>query len=580
MSFASGLAQSLADGMTSKGDFIRERVEEERTYLRQQGLQRQAAVAQQRTAYETAAQSLIRRGASRELVLGQLEQDPQGLMEVYHASDNVTNGAAIDSVFNLNEEYSGASLSEIIGKVLPTASTIPADTPAPQVQQRTLASFLGLDMDEALNDQVYRSQIVGGMTGDDILATVGQPVRATGTGSTTLNLEGLEGEKPVSSQEITRAHTRLSIEYSAELREKIDSNEEKMALLDPKSEDYLTIWDENRRLKSILETTNVSERLGLLMTELGVSASAQEIFDSRPGIFKEVLPPNILDLFVPQEEVVEEGSSADVTSKRPLARPEVTPDLTEEIEEAATKAFEDNPDLEEATITVQGHEFIVPNLEMREAEKEVGRSTIDPDVLAARPDIPRPTLGAPRSALVGEMAVGEHIKGELEELSSGSGSNLISDINSWADRNIKDPVTALVGSINSWADRNIKELGEETVHSINAWADRAIKEPVEEGFHSINAWAEANIKNPVSRQLFLINAWAEDNIKNAEELDGFKNWFNTRVQWQTFVSDTVGEETITASEWDGVIGKLQEHGYSLEEAEEILLDAGYSKEDS
>ena len=192
MSFATGFANSVASGMRDKKEFIRNRVEEDRLYLRQQGLQRQSAITEQKLRYQQATEQLLRiKGVDKNRVLAALEADPDGVLDL--AGRDFTDGSQINTVLDIYEgtEASG-SLADILGSVMPAFSSLPKDANPTTVKRAGIAAWLGLDTETELNEQVYQAQIVGGMTGDDILASMNIPVTAKGTGPRGMNYEAVE----------------------------------------------------------------------------------------------------------------------------------------------------------------------------------------------------------------------------------------------------------------------------------------------------------------------------------------------------------------------------------------------------
>ena len=146
MSFAAGFYGRVADNMADKKQFIRNRVEEDRTYLRQQGLQRQAAVAEQKGRYQMATEQLLRiQGVDRNTVLAALEADPDGIVDL--AGRDYTNGATINTVLEIYKDTDPAStnLTDILNSVMPAVSALPADADPTTVRRAGLAGWLGLD---------------------------------------------------------------------------------------------------------------------------------------------------------------------------------------------------------------------------------------------------------------------------------------------------------------------------------------------------------------------------------------------------------------------------------------------------
>lgn len=374
MSFASGFYGTMAQGMSDKRAFIRDRVTEDRQYLRTQGLKRMEEVSKQRQAYETAAQSLIRRGANEETILGTLEADPQGLLEAYReiTERGVTNPAAINSVFEINNEYSGASLTEILSKVIPAVSGVADDADPAEVGRRSLAGFLGLDIEDALNEQVYRSEIVGGMTGDDILAATGSRVAAQGTGNVSLNLGALETAKPLSGTEITAYHSQIDADYTEQLGMRLAAIDEEIeglvtgTVTEESQARLATLQAEKEKLEGISGTRDRRTRIPALMEHFGVDPNTADYYKRHPEIFSsDYFDITVQDMFNTEEETADDTEVVFQSS-----RPEVT-----------TEA----PSIEEPTV-----EDTLPEVPVEEGEFDFKGTTI------------KMSEGVPVSASIGE----------------------------------------------------------------------------------------------------------------------------------------------------------------------------------
>ena len=218
---AAGFFGQLNNDITDQKQYIRARVDEDRTYLREQGLKRQAGIQEQRSAYERAATSLIRRGADERTVLGTLEMDPQGLMMVYSDTkdDNRITGNNLNDMMSIAADYrSEASMEEILASILPTAQAMPNDTDPVTSRRRSIGSWLGLNVDEALSNEVYNRQIVGGMTGDQIMASLNLPIQAQGSneGGVTYDFTAAVPAEPMRAADF-RAHMQtVNDDYNLE----------------------------------------------------------------------------------------------------------------------------------------------------------------------------------------------------------------------------------------------------------------------------------------------------------------------------------------------------------------------------
>jgi hypothetical protein len=268
MSFATGFFGTLARGMEDKRSFIRDRIEEERSYLREQGLQRQSQVSELRNNYRTAADMVIRRLGggedARSMVRTALEQDPEGLMQMaQYAQDPDVSSATLRSGFNISQEYTDKSMEEILGTIAPVTRDLGPDANPAEVENRSFAAMLGLDTESALRDEVYSSEIVGGMTGDDILAARGTPVRTRGTAGSEAGLYNFDvfgqGEQ-MDTRDAALVQGQVVLSYER----KLDNERERLATLfdneelsDAQRQDINEAMREIDQLKEIRDADDV-----------------------------------------------------------------------------------------------------------------------------------------------------------------------------------------------------------------------------------------------------------------------------------------------------------------------------------
>jgi hypothetical protein len=216
---AAGFFGQINNDITDQKQYIRARVEEDRLYLREQGLKRQGAIQEQRGQYEQAARSLITRGADERRVLATLEMDPQGLMEVFRRTDNNNDitGNNLNDMMSIAADYQGeASMDDVLNSILPTIQEMPNDTDPVTSRRRSIASWLGLDVDEAMTNQVYSQQIVGGMTGDQIMAGMNLPVQAQGSnvGGVSFDFSALGSGNNLSASDVSTHIRTINEELS------------------------------------------------------------------------------------------------------------------------------------------------------------------------------------------------------------------------------------------------------------------------------------------------------------------------------------------------------------------------------
>lgn len=418
MSIVGGFFGKLSEDITDKKQYIRARVEEDRTYLRQQGLKRQSGIQQQRSNYEDAANMLVRRGADRSQVLGLLSSDPKGLMEVYKT--NFT-GEQLKTSFTLAEDYKNEStMSEILGKIVPTIQAMPKDSSPDKIKRKSLGAYLGLDLDTELNDQVYSQDIVGGMTGDDILGSIGSPIESKGSNpdGVTYNFDRKQNTALTGSQVNGLFDTANSDYSESDIADyiknidtivKIEPGETPEAFKDRKARLSDTAMDFGKatgldRLAIGIELFGVRENTQSVYNEYGA-----RLFSATNGVNK-----NLLSML---------GASGKDNQT---------------IIDEVSSAFGSDPDLLEHTIEIEGKPVIFTREEY-EAEK-AGSSkpipeSLDPETPGvsssprpkSRPDVnAMPGLGDRRAArnegmegsTEGDQAEEPEVKTDIEELQS------------------------------------------------------------------------------------------------------------------------------------------------------------------
>jgi hypothetical protein len=257
---AAGFFGQVNANITDKRQYVRARVEEDRLYLREQGLKRQGAIQEQRGQYEQAARSLTNRGADERRVLSFLENNPSGLMELYRRTDNDNDvtGANLNDMMVIGEDYqSDATMDEILDSILPAVQAMPNDTSPVESRRSSIASWLGLDTEDALSNEVYNQQIVGGMTGDQIMSSMNLPIQAQGSGaaSATLDLSSLGSANTISATDANAYYDRANGDYDVagmilSLKEQVTSWSAEGGV-PPSQEDRMTINDNINTLEAL-----------------------------------------------------------------------------------------------------------------------------------------------------------------------------------------------------------------------------------------------------------------------------------------------------------------------------------------
>lgn len=423
MSFAQGFFGTLARGMEDKRDFIRNRIEEDRQYLRQQGLQRMAQVQETRAGYEAAARELINRGADEQAVLAHLQSNPQGVMSMFREVTNrgIVNKDVINSIFNISDNYAGTlTLEDVIAQIAPLAADIPQDANPAEVERRTIAGWLGLDTEEALNREVYSRQIVGGMTGDQILAAIGTPVTPRGSGQNvgTLNYQALEDAKPMTETEIRENHFFLDndyMEYGAsrisELTTIIEEFRTQGGELTPEKQAELqSLMDEKELLEGIMGLPR-DQRLPELIKRFGLIPNARRMWEQSPEVFEAFpefgeLEP-ILRAATGGVEDLEE-TSEEVVVPDPVGTPDPVEAPTgdaetdrirvfmseEDAAKGAQEAFEEDNSLDSIRVSVDGNVYTInrtsynPRADLSDIVERIDEDIEEPGEIQTSVDTP------------------------------------------------------------------------------------------------------------------------------------------------------------------------------------------------
>jgi hypothetical protein len=377
---AAGFFGQVNANMTDKRQYIRARVDEDRLYLREQGLKRQAGIQEQRGQYEQAARSLTNRGADERRVLNFLESNPSGLMELYRRTDNDNNvtGANLNDAMVISEDYkSEATMDEVLNSILPTIQAMPNDTGPVESRRRSIASWLGLDVDEAMTNQVYNQQIVGGMTGDQIMSSMNLPIQAEGSNDTsaTLNLDFLRSSSNLSANDVSTHIRTINEELSidgevARLNQLINPE---AGLPRPTTEETTDYMADIAALEEA-DSRSGANRINALLAIPGVEPGAttrmliglhgENLFSNTNGFNN----PSLSILLGTSSEdtsdaavaasgdpavVVPEAQAPTGSALRPQARPGTEAKIastTAEIEESARTALEVDPELQVVSV--------------------------------------------------------------------------------------------------------------------------------------------------------------------------------------------------------------------------------------
>jgi hypothetical protein len=381
---AAGFFGKLNDNIDDQRSYVRARVDEDRKYLRGEGLKRQAAIQKQRGTYEKVANDLIRRGADKRTVLGTLEMDPQGLLAVadrVNSDRNITT-AGINSLFAVHDEYKGeATMEEILNKILPTIQKMPEGTDPVQAKKKSLGAFLGLDLEAELDNEVYGSHIVGGQTGDQIMTSMGLPVSASGTGGgVEYNLERTSSmsygqAKPM----IDLALSDYGPEWEATELKRLDAASAAEGI----TTDELAAISEERAFIEAGKGMTPAKRMEHRASRYGLGPQAEELYNKYGTTLFNVefgFPSSLVDLMAggisqEAEEPVEEKPT----------EPEATAPTPMEVEEAAKSEaealFKADPTKDSVDVTLlTGETITIPRSEIAKegVPEETGEDTTSP----------------------------------------------------------------------------------------------------------------------------------------------------------------------------------------------------------
>lgn len=188
MGFAAGFFNALADDIDTRKAEIRERTARQREQLRQEGLQRQAAVSKVRSQLGQAASDLKLRGVDPRTIAALVKTDPQQLVSL--AGTKAT-GDMINQSVRVAEDFSyEGNISDLIKGVTTTF----ADSGDPVTRERNIFQYMfGLGGDDA----AYGEEVLPGVRGQDVVASRGMPVYSRGDSGpvSRINIGGLSPER-------------------------------------------------------------------------------------------------------------------------------------------------------------------------------------------------------------------------------------------------------------------------------------------------------------------------------------------------------------------------------------------------
>lgn len=368
--FAAGFFGQMTEDITNKQEYVRNRVEERRQELRQRGLERMAQVNEQRQAYETAANGLMRMsGVNRDRVLSALESDPDAIIDAYNRArqnPNIT-GTILNQFFSVYDSTpSSQSLGEAINNILPLAADISVERQDPSAAERvTLASLLGMDLDAALDEEVYNDQLVGGMTGNQIAASMSQPIRARGTGTgaqldySLFSPDNLRSDEPISYNEAAQFESDVASLYQSRREGEIASLERRLTSLAGNPE----LSPEEKTRQQVEIETRISELEGLTTLDDFMEIYGTDLLDRQLRFYPEERRQRMRDLYL--------------TSVTEDSEDEPTPEETFGVDEEDTIVTTELPTPEEDTDTPTPESTPEPEAEPTQDRIEVGTTFVE-----------------------------------------------------------------------------------------------------------------------------------------------------------------------------------------------------------
>ena len=256
---------------------------------------------------------------------------------------------------------------------MPAVANLPEDADPTTRRRRGIAGWLGLDTEDALNENVYSAQIVGGMTGDQILASMNIPVRPRGVGDAgQLNYAAIDPDEKLNTTErnywysevITQDYepileARIEELRKAEAGASIEEKEEFMKEIDKLEE--LRTGDAQVRLPELIKLFGVTD-----LTRGYFETYGTRLFSPEFGF-----NPLVMDKFKPVDDLEGTGGDA-IPDTDGVTTPEegvITVRTEAEIQPAVEEFVEANPTATEVTISGPDGVRVIP-LGLEETDEE------------------------------------------------------------------------------------------------------------------------------------------------------------------------------------------------------------------
>jgi len=214
--FWAGFGEEISSRVRERQQFAREKAEEQRRYLREQGLKRKADTEKLVQSITASASYLKNSGLDEERVMYLVDRDPMALETLANAVKEAAEEGRTFASSTLNEavrmmdDYVAPDkpLSQVIQERFTAfAKATPSDKPE-QRNNSILAAIMGYDTGTI--DKVYEEPLFGTYTGADVAASVGTPMFDVSTaGAARLDLSGIVKPSTVTVSQISAAASDL-----------------------------------------------------------------------------------------------------------------------------------------------------------------------------------------------------------------------------------------------------------------------------------------------------------------------------------------------------------------------------------
>jgi hypothetical protein len=214
--FWSGFGEELSSRIRDREEFTREKAEEQRRYLREQGLKRRAERDKLVQSITSSAAYLTNSGLDEERVKMLVERDPMALetlataIQEAAAEGRTIAPSVLNNAVKMLPDYVAPDqpLSEVINQRFAAFKKSSVSAQPEKTNNSFLAAMLGYDTDTI--DKVYSEPMFGEYTGADVAAAIGSPLLDVSTaGSARLDLSDMVKPSTVSISQISAAATDL-----------------------------------------------------------------------------------------------------------------------------------------------------------------------------------------------------------------------------------------------------------------------------------------------------------------------------------------------------------------------------------